>query len=76
MDTLTAIVLVVILLVLVAPVVEIAVKRPKTFLEMTEDARAFAEAPLREDLAVRSSVGGREVEAAPTDRDRLAGLTS
>jgi hypothetical protein len=75
-DTLTAIVLVAMLLVLVAPAIEIAVKRPRTFLEMTEDARAFAEAPRREDRAARSSADGRKVEVALTDTDRLAGLTS
>lgn len=75
MDALTAIILVVILLVLVAPIIEIAVKRPKTFLEMTVDARAFAEAPLRESAAMRSSPDVLEVGDAPTDDDRLAGST-
>ncbi|MGH6927993.1 MAG: hypothetical protein ACREEV_06720 [Dongiaceae bacterium] len=74
MDTLTAIVLVVMFLVLVAPIVEIAVKRPKILLEMTHDTRAFAEAPLRESAAVRSSAALRDV-ALPDD-NRLAGLTS
>jgi hypothetical protein len=75
-DTLTATVLVVMLLVLVAPIVEIAVKRPKIFLEMIEDSRAFAEAPLREEAAMRSSADVREVDDVSTDDDRLAGLTS
>jgi hypothetical protein len=74
-DTRTAIILVVTLLVLVAPIIEIAVKRPKVFVEMTEDARAFAEAPLRESEAARSSADLREVEDAPATDDRLAGST-
>jgi hypothetical protein len=74
-DTLTAIILIIILLVLVAPIIEIAVKRPKTFLEMTADARAFAEAPLRESAAMRSSPDVRKAEDAPADDDRLAGST-
>lgn len=76
MDTLTAIILFVTLLVLVAPIIEIAMKRPKIFLEITEDARAFAEAPPHECTAVRSSADIREVEDAPADDDRLAGSTS
>ena len=75
MDTLTAIILGVILLVLVAPIIEIAMKRPKTFLEMTADARAFAEAPLNESAVMRPSPDVREVEDAPADDDRLAGST-
>ena len=76
MDTLTAIILVVTLLVLVAPIIEIAVKRPKIFLEMTEDARAFAEAPLREGEAEQWSADRREVGDALAPDDRLAGSTS
>jgi hypothetical protein len=57
-DTLTVAVLVVTLLVLVAPIIEIAVKRPRIFLEMTTDARAFAEAPLHESAAMLSSADG------------------
>jgi hypothetical protein len=72
-DTLTVAILVVTLLALVAPIVEIAVKRPRTFLEMTTDARAFAEAPLHESAAMRSPADVREVEDAPVDDDRLAG---
>lgn len=75
MDTLTAIILVVILLVLVAPVIEIAVKRPKTFLEMTADARAFAEAPLSECAAMLSSADVRGGDGAPANSDHLAGST-
>jgi hypothetical protein len=75
-DTLTAIILVVALLLMVAPIIEIAMKRPKIFLEMTDDARAFAEAPPHEGAAAQSSADVREVEAAPIDDDRLAGSTS
>jgi hypothetical protein len=73
--TLTAIILIIILLVLVAPIIEIAMKRPKTFLEMTEDTRTFAEAPLRESAAVRTSPDVRKTEDAPAEDDRLAGST-
>ena len=76
MDTLTVAILVIMLLVLVAPIIEIAVKRPKTFLEMTADMRAFADAPLHESAAMRWFSGAREVEDVPVDDDRLAGSTS
>lgn len=76
MDTLTATILVITLLVLVVPTIEIAVKRPQTFLEMTADARSFAEAPLCENAAMPSPVNVREVEDTPADDDRLAGSTS
>jgi hypothetical protein len=46
--TLTVIVVAIILLVLVAPIIEIAVKQPSIFREITEDTRAFAEAPVPE----------------------------
>ena len=55
MDTLTVASLVVMLLVLVAPIIEISVKRPRILLEMATDARAFAEAPLHESAAMGSS---------------------
>jgi hypothetical protein len=70
-DTLTATILVVILLVLVAPIIEIAVKRPKTFLEMTEDARAFAEAPPDEGVAKQSSPDLANAGDEPADDRRL-----
>jgi hypothetical protein len=61
--------------------IEIAVKRPKTFLEMTADARAFAEAPLHESATMRSFADVREVADVPVedvlvDDDRLAGSTT
>jgi hypothetical protein len=58
-DTLTVAVLVVTLLVLVAPIIEIAVKRPGIFLEMITDVRAFAEAPLRAGLSAGIGVALR-----------------
>jgi hypothetical protein len=63
-------------LVLVAPVIEIAVKRPKTFLEITADARAFAEAPFHESVAMRPSADVPKTEGAPANEDRLAGFAS
>jgi hypothetical protein len=66
-DTLTAAILVVTLLVLVAPIIEIAVKRPKTFLEMIAGMRAFAEAPLDETAVMRPSADVREAADAPVD---------
>lgn len=76
MDILTATVLVVILLVLATPAIEIAAKRPKTFLEMAADARAFAEAPLDESVAMQSSADVPKVEDVPADDDLLADLTA
>jgi hypothetical protein len=75
-DILTAIVVAIILLVLVAPIIEIAVKRPRIFCEITEDTRAFAEAPVPEDPAKRSPAEGRQDAVVPQHDDRLAGLTS
>ncbi|MGE0120999.1 MAG: hypothetical protein AB7S71_21310 [Dongiaceae bacterium] len=75
MDTLTVIGLVVVLLVLVAPIIEIAVKRPRTFLEMEADTRDFAEMPVPED-APRSPAPTRAAELAPADDNRLADLSS
>jgi hypothetical protein len=74
-DTLTAIVVAIILLALVAPVIEIIVKRPRIFREIADDTRAFAEAPVPESPAARSPAAERET-AAPRHDDRLAGLTS
>jgi hypothetical protein len=76
MDTLTFIVVAVILLVLVEPIIEIAVKRPSIFREIAEDTRAFAEAPVPERPAKRSPAKGREDAVVPQHDDRLAGLTS
>jgi hypothetical protein len=45
-DTLTVLAGVAILLILVAPIIEIAMKRPAIFLELNAGTRAFAEAPL------------------------------
>jgi hypothetical protein len=59
-DTLTVIVVAIILLVLVAPIIEIAVKRPRIFREITEDTRAFAKAPVPKGPAKRSPAESRE----------------
>jgi hypothetical protein len=75
-DTLTAIAVAIILLVLVAPIIEIAVRRPRIFREITEDTRAFAEAPVPEARTKRSSAEDREGAVAPQHNDRLAGLRS
>jgi hypothetical protein len=75
-DTLTAVVVAIILLLLVAPVIEIAVKRPRIFREIADDTRAFAEAPAPESPATRSTAEDRESAVAPHHDDRLAGLTS
>jgi hypothetical protein len=67
-------VFVTILLVLVAPVVEIAVKRPTIFLELARhrDLRAFAEAPLARETS-RTAVANDPGVASPrSDRERLA----
>ena len=66
-DPLSAIVVAIILLVLVAPIIEIAVKRPRIFREITEDTRAFAEAPVPEvGPAERSPAEGREHAVVPS----------
>ena len=75
MDTLTAIVVAIILLALVAPVIEIIVKRPRIFREIADDTRAFAEAPVPESDAKRPPADERETAVAPRHDDRLAGLT-
>jgi hypothetical protein len=67
--TLTVIVVAIILLVLVAPIIEIAVKRPSIFREMTEDSRAFAEAPVPEGPAKRSPAEGRQDAVVPQHDD-------
>lgn len=72
MDILTAIVLIAILLVLVAPIVEIALKRPETFLELTGGARAFAEAPLPKSTSMEAAADDRKVEDLHPDHERLA----
>ena len=48
MHTLSSLIYAVIVLVLAAPIIEILAKRPRTFLEMTEGSRAFAEAAMPE----------------------------
>ncbi|MEZ5831815.1 MAG: hypothetical protein R3D05_11600 [Dongiaceae bacterium] len=47
MDLLTAIVCFAVLLLSAAFILEIALKRPETFLEMSNGTRAFAEAPVQ-----------------------------
>jgi hypothetical protein len=71
-DTLTSLVYAVIILILVAPVIEIATKRPRIFLEMTEGSRAFAEAAIPESDATGSDSGRRALEVLPSERERLA----
>jgi hypothetical protein len=63
-----------ILLVLVAPVVEIAVKRPGIFLELARyrDLRAFAEAPLAKGASRREVANDAGVASPPSDKERLA----
>jgi hypothetical protein len=75
-DTLTAAVVAIILLLLVAPVIEIAVKRPRIFREIADDTQAFAEAPVPESPAKRSPAEDRESAVAAHHDHRLAGLTS
>jgi hypothetical protein len=67
--TLTVIVVAIILLVLVAPIIEIAVRRPSIFREITEDTRAFAEAPVPEGPAKRSRAEGRQDAVVPQHDD-------
>jgi hypothetical protein len=62
----------IILLVLMAPVIEIALRRPRIFREIAEDARAFAEAPVPEGTAERPPANGRDGTLAPQRDDRLA----
>jgi hypothetical protein len=67
--TLTVIVVAIILLVLVAPIIEIAVKQPSIFREITEDTRAFAEAPVPEGPAKRSRAEGCQDAVVPQHDD-------
>jgi hypothetical protein len=71
-DFLTAIVFLATVLVLAARAVEIAVRRPEAFLELTAGARAFAEAALRESATMRSRVADRKIEVPPSEYRRLA----
>jgi hypothetical protein len=75
-DTLTAIILAVIVLILAAPIIEIAVKRPRLFRDIADDTRAFAEAPVPEAPATPAPAERRDAAAAPRPDDRLADLTS
>jgi hypothetical protein len=70
-DTLTTIVFVAIVLVLVAPIVEIAVKRPEIFLELNAGSREFAEAPLRKGEPVEAVAEDREVGKIPTNGSKV-----
>lgn len=79
MDTLTAIVGAAILLILVAPIIEIAVRRPGIFFELNAGARAFAEAPLRDagrtDRAAEDRTipaNGSKIETTHSEGERLA----
>ncbi len=67
MDTLTAIVFIAVILVLVAPIVEIAVKRPEIFLELNAGTRAFAEAPLPKGAFMEAAAEDREDGKTPTN---------
>lgn len=77
MDLLTISVFAAFILIVVAHVVEIAIKRPKTFLEMTAGARAFAEQALEDatsaapEPATRSD-SPRASTATDHDHSRLA----
>lgn len=61
-DILTAIVGIAMLVILVAPIIEIAVKQPKIFFEL-EGTRAFAEAPLRDARVTEGAAGDRTIPA-------------
>ncbi len=68
------IIFVTILLLLLAPVVEIAVRRPGIFLELARDRdlRAFAEAPLGKGASPRAVANDRGVATPRSDKERLA----
>jgi hypothetical protein len=67
------VIFVAILLFLVAPAIEIAVKRPAIFLELARqrNLRAFAEAPLGQD-APTAVANDRGVASLPSNKERLA----
>jgi hypothetical protein len=69
-----ALIFVTILVVLVAPVVEIAVKRPGIFLELARyrDLRAFAEAPLAKAASPRAVANDPGVASLRSAKERLA----
>jgi hypothetical protein len=71
-DTLSSIVCVAIFLILAAPIIEIAVKRPRIFLEMTAGSRAFAEATVPESDSTGSPAAGRRLGVLLSDGERLA----
>ena len=62
-DTLTILAGVAILLILVAPIIEIALKRPGIFLELNAGTRAFAEATLPESGTMEAVAEDRTIPA-------------
>jgi hypothetical protein len=71
-DTLSSLIYAVIAVVLAAPIIEIAVKRPRIFLEMNEGAEAFAEAPVPANDTTGSRTGRRALKVLPVEQERLA----
>jgi hypothetical protein len=62
-DTLTILAGVAILVILVTPIIEIALKRPEIFLELNAGTRAFAEAPLRDSGTMETVAEDRTIPA-------------
>jgi hypothetical protein len=71
MDIPSTIIFIAVILVLVAPIVEIAVKRPKIFLEMNAGTRAFAEAPLREVTLVETAEDREDAKIIPNNGSQI-----
>lgn len=69
-----AIVLITVLLLLMAPAVEIAVRRPKTLLDLlrARDLRAFAEMPLRTQALPRAVANDDGFAPTRSEKERLA----